>query len=102
MDKANSAIGQVPRPVMQRIIRNASIKPHVAIVGAGFAGLRCADVLLKSGAKVTIYEARDRVGGRVSRITDIYSNILYLPNTGTSRDAQRKTYGHGPQLDPRY
>lgn len=40
---------------------------HVAIVGAGFAGLRCADVLLEHGAKVTIFEARDRVGGRVAQ-----------------------------------
>jgi phytoene dehydrogenase-like protein len=34
-------------------------------VGAGVAGLRCADVLLQHGAKVTIMEGRDRVGGRV-------------------------------------
>ncbi|KAK5290093.1 hypothetical protein LTR16_002758 [Cryomyces antarcticus] len=33
--------------------------PHVCIVGAGFAGLRCADVLLQHGAKVTIFEARN-------------------------------------------
>lgn len=39
--------------------------PHVAVIGAGFSGLRCADVLLRSGAKVTMFEARDRVGGRV-------------------------------------
>jgi alanine dehydrogenase len=39
--------------------------PHVCIVGAGVAGMRCADVLLQHGAKVTILEGRDRVGGRV-------------------------------------
>lgn len=39
----------------------------VGIVGAGFAGLRCADVLLKRGVKVTIFEARNRVGGRVGQ-----------------------------------
>jgi len=38
---------------------------HVGIVGAGFAGLRCADVLLQRGHRVTIFEARERVGGRV-------------------------------------
>lgn len=42
--------------------------PHVGIIGAGVAGLRCADVLLQHGAKVTILEARNRVGGRVSKI----------------------------------
>ena len=40
--------------------------PHVGIVGAGVAGLRCADVLMQCGVRVTILEARKRVGGRVS------------------------------------
>lgn len=39
--------------------------PHVGIIGAGIAGLRCADILIQSGAHVTIIEARDRIGGRV-------------------------------------
>ena len=42
-----------------------SRRPHVAVVGAGLAGLRCAEGLLKEGLKVTLFEARDRVGGRV-------------------------------------
>ncbi|KAL4928488.1 flavin monoamine oxidase family protein [Aspergillus undulatus] len=42
-----------------------SERPNVAIVGAGFAGLRCADILIQNGAQVTVFEARDRVGGRV-------------------------------------
>jgi phytoene dehydrogenase-like protein len=41
----------------------------VAIVGAGLAGLRCADVLTSYGLKVTILEARDRIGGRVHQET---------------------------------
>ncbi|KAL3957307.1 hypothetical protein ACCO45_007885 [Purpureocillium lilacinum] len=40
-------------------------RPHVAIVGAGLAGLRCAEVLLSKGAKVTILEGRSRIGGRI-------------------------------------
>ena len=39
---------------------------HVGIIGAGLAGLRCAEVLVEEGVKVTIIEARDRLGGRVS------------------------------------
>ncbi|KKA20664.1 Monoamine oxidase [Rasamsonia emersonii CBS 393.64] len=38
--------------------------PHVGIIGAGISGLRCADILTQNGAKVTILEARDRIGGR--------------------------------------
>ncbi|RDW86478.1 flavin monoamine oxidase family protein [Aspergillus mulundensis] len=43
--------------------------PNVAIIGAGFAGLRCADILIQNGAQVTIFEARGRVGGRVHQDT---------------------------------
>ena len=39
--------------------------PHVGIIGAGVSGLRCADILTQNGAKVTILEARNRIGGRV-------------------------------------
>lgn len=39
---------------------------HVGIVGAGVAGMRCATKLMEQGVQVTLLEARDRVGGRVS------------------------------------
>ncbi|KAL9589218.1 MAG: hypothetical protein Q9203_001977 [Teloschistes exilis] len=41
--------------------------PHVCIVGAGASGLRCATVLLEHSYKVTIIEARNRIGGRVAQ-----------------------------------
>ena len=37
----------------------------MAIVGAGFAGLRCAEVLLRNDIEVIVFEAKDKVGGRV-------------------------------------
>jgi monoamine oxidase len=40
----------------------------VAIVGAGFAGLAAADLLVRRGRRVVVLEARDRVGGRVSTV----------------------------------
>ena len=39
--------------------------PSVAVVGAGLAGLVCAEHLARAGFDVQVYEARDRVGGRV-------------------------------------
>src|SRR5262245_10045892 len=42
----------------------------VAVVGAGLAGLAAARDLTAMGAKVTVVEARDRVGGRVWTIRD--------------------------------
>jgi protoporphyrinogen oxidase len=58
----------------------------VAIIGAGISGLRCADVLLRSGAKVKVYEARDRIGGRVHQIpvggylVDLGANWIHSPD----------------------
>jgi monoamine oxidase len=38
---------------------------RVVVVGAGFAGLAAADALAGRGFEVAVFEARDRVGGRV-------------------------------------
>lgn len=54
-----------PRPAIRARAVQKEVKPRVAIVGAGLAGLRCAQVLLDKGFNVTIFEARDHVGGRV-------------------------------------
>ncbi|HLE99284.1 MAG TPA: FAD-dependent oxidoreductase [Gaiellaceae bacterium] len=37
---------------------------RVAVVGAGLAGLACADTLKSKGVRATVFEASDRVGGR--------------------------------------
>jgi monoamine oxidase len=42
------------------------VPKNVGIIGAGVAGLRCAEVLLSHGVNVTIIEGRERLGGRVS------------------------------------
>ncbi|CEJ56267.1 hypothetical protein PMG11_02480 [Penicillium brasilianum] len=65
-----------------------STKPHVGIIGAGLSGLRCADILLQNGARVTILEARDRIGGRVHQeevgghLVDLGPNWIH--GTGTN------------------
>jgi len=38
--------------------------PSVGIVGAGLAGLACADVLAERGILATVYDANNRTGGR--------------------------------------
>ena len=38
---------------------------HVIVIGAGLAGLSAARDLVAAGAKVTVLEARDRIGGRI-------------------------------------
>ncbi len=48
--------------------------PSVAIVGAGPGGLAAAVILASSGARVTVFEAMDRVGGRTSRVDALGDN----------------------------
>ncbi len=55
-------------------------KLDVIIIGAGYAGLTATQNLLKSGKKVLLIEARDRVGGRVH--TQQFENY-YLDLGGT-------------------
>lgn len=60
----------VPRRAIRLRAKHSSEEisgpPSVGIIGAGLAGLRCAEVLASKGVQVTILEARSRVGGRVS------------------------------------
>jgi monoamine oxidase len=39
-------------------------QPRVLVVGAGLAGLRCAEMLQRSGVAVELHEATERIGGR--------------------------------------
>ncbi|KAI1380183.1 FAD/NAD(P)-binding domain-containing protein [Hypoxylon crocopeplum] len=55
-------------------------KPHVGIVGAGISGLRCADILLSHGFKVTILEARNRIGGRICQSDELGYTVDIGPN----------------------
>ena len=41
-----------------------AIDRDVVVVGAGFAGLRCASRLREAGLRVAVLEARERIGGR--------------------------------------
>jgi monoamine oxidase len=44
---------------------------RVIVVGAGFSGLACAYELNSAGYEVTVFDSRNRVGGRVSSLTNL-------------------------------
>ncbi|WP_028402390.1 flavin monoamine oxidase family protein [Ectobacillus panaciterrae] len=73
---------------MISIIRNGlkktQIPKHIIIVGGGMAGLVASSLLKEAGHKVTIFEANDRIGGRVYTLRSPFSNGLYL-NAGPLR-----------------
>jgi monoamine oxidase len=52
--------------IMPRFIYASGIKPRVAIIGAGIAGLNAANYLQDAGVITKIYEADSRPGGRIS------------------------------------
>ena len=59
---------------------DADFKPRIAIIGAGFAGLRCADILLQHDFSVTMFEARNRLGGRVAQSEVLGHTVDMGPN----------------------
>ncbi|KAK4121300.1 FAD/NAD(P)-binding domain-containing protein [Parathielavia appendiculata] len=75
-----------------------SRRPRIGIVGGGFAGLRCADVLLRNGFKVTILEARNRLGGRIfqqrlpnGHLVDVGANWIHGTNDNPIMDLVQET-----------
>jgi monoamine oxidase len=46
-------------------LARAAEAPHIAVIGGGIAGLTCALALADRGVRATVYEACDRVGGRM-------------------------------------
>ena len=42
----------------------------VAVIGAGISGIQAALLLQAQGADVIVFEARNRVGGRIETISD--------------------------------
>ena len=61
---AGSACATTPKP-------KDGDKPRVVIIGAGVAGLHCAYVLKQAGIEASIYEAADRIGGRMFTKADL-------------------------------
>ena len=66
----------------------------VIVVGAGLAGLSTAVRLLKDGARVTVVEAQDRVGGRVVTIRDVFAYGQHAEAGGDFIDHSQEDIRH--------
>jgi polyamine oxidase len=53
-----------------------ALAAEVIVAGAGIAGLTCARLLAKAGVKVTVLEARNRVGGRI-HTCNVYDQSIH-------------------------
>jgi monoamine oxidase len=63
-------------PADPGLIRTKPAPPHIAIIGAGIAGLNACYQLKKLGIASTLYEASGRVGGRIFTMKDIFGRGL--------------------------
>jgi monoamine oxidase len=85
---AGAALAESPAVAVARRVARARVKPRIAIVGAGLAGLRCAHLLWTQdpGRPVasTVYEAHPaRAGGRCWTLRDFFSGGLISEHGGS-------------------
>jgi monoamine oxidase len=57
--------------------------PKIAIIGGGIAGLNAAYYLKKAGLTATVYEARNRVGGRIHSVKGKVAKDLVIELGGS-------------------
>jgi monoamine oxidase len=90
---ALGALGTVAGPVGQAF----AVRPRsadVAIVGAGVAGLACADELRRYGVLATIYEASERTGGRCHSLGGAFAGPVDFPGQVVERGGEFIDTGH--------
>lgn len=68
---AITACGLLSGVSPQLLARQKPDQGRIIVIGAGFSGLACAYELASAGYQVQVFEARDRVGGRIHSLHDL-------------------------------
>lgn len=87
----SAAAGAVALAVPRGLLAAGGVKPRIAVVGGGMAGLAAALELADRGLPSTIYEMSARVGGRVFSRTDGYFGGQTIEWGGELIDTGHKT-----------
>lgn len=70
-------------------MRTTSRRPqHIAIVGAGMAGITCARTLRQAGHQVTVFEKSAALGGRMATRDSTFGSFDHGTQYFTARDAR--------------
>ena len=76
---------------------------HIAVIGAGIAGMACARTLEQAGHKVTVFEKSRSAGGRMSTRNTEFGGFDHGAQYFTVRDARfEKALAISPQLVRRW
>ncbi len=88
LGKATAAAAITGATPLRRALAVKQANVDVAIVGGGIAGLTCADTLRIAGVNATIYEARDRLGGRMWSMGDTFPGPVIFPGQVVERGGE--------------
>ena len=78
-------------PILKQIIQfHNGIKPRIAIIGAGIAGLNALHTFKKNGFDATVYESSNRVGGRIFTAQNAMGDNTWTEFGGEFIDSDHK------------
>src|SRR6266513_886027 len=88
---AVGAAALAPSAALAAVHRGAASQGRIAIVGGGIAGLNAALTLQDAGISSTVYEASNRVGGRMHSDTTSWLNGQVSEHCGELIDSGHST-----------